>query len=220
MVCGEKAICHYEEERANLVSRSVSRAMMKRIVLCTRNRGKVEELREMFPADLEALTLDEVGVYVDLPETGSTLEENALQKAEFVHELTGLACVADDSGLEVYALNGAPGVDSAHYAGAQRNTRDNILKLLHELGSTADRRARFRTVIAWVDGGTRRLFQGTVEGNITHMPSGMCGFGYDPIFVPAGEERTFAEMSTQEKNGISHRSIAMGTFRNFLERRE
>lgn len=187
-----------------------------RLLLCTGNPGKAEELRLLLPAGTEVITLAEAGLPADLPETGHTLEANALQKARFAHARTGLPCLADDTGLEVTALNGAPGVRSARYAGPAKDPVANMQRLLHELFAAHDRSARFRTVIAYVADGMERVFDGAVEGAITRQPRGEGGFGYDPIFMPFGHQRTFAEMSVQEKNSMSHRAAAMRAAAAFL----
>lgn len=177
-------------------------------MLCTRNPGKVAELAALLPASYRVLGPEEVGVSGELPETGDTLEANAVQKARWVHHRCGLPCIADDTGLEVDALDGAPGVHSARYAGADRDAQANMHKLLQALEGRTDRSARFRTVIALVADGGERLFHGAVEGCILTAPRGTGGFGYDPVFAPAGEARSFAEMTAAEKNRISHRARA------------
>jgi XTP/dITP diphosphohydrolase len=182
---------------------------MDTLVLCTANPGKVAELRALLPARITLLSLTDVGITEDIPETGSTLEANALQKARHAFARCGKPCVADDTGLEVDALNGAPGVYSARYAGAARDPQANMARLLAELSNATDRRARFRTVIALVDQGSERIFHGTAEGTITLAPRGAGGFGYDPVFLPEGHERTFAEMDLAEKNALSHRAKAV-----------
>jgi len=189
----------------------------KTLVVCTANAGKLEELRLLLPKHLVLRTLEEAGITEDVPETGETLEANALQKARYVHERTGLACVADDTGLEVDALDGAPGVFSARYAGPQRNAADNMKKMLAELDGTSDRRARFRTVIAYIDSdGSEHQFEGEVQGTITHELRGIGGFGYDPIFLPHMSDLTFAELPIEKKNAISHRAQAVWRFARFI----
>ncbi len=182
---------------------------MDRLLLCTGNPGKRAELLALLPPGITVLTLEEAGLPNDLPETGDTLEANALQKARLAHARTGLPCVADDTGLEVDALDGAPGVYSARFAGPERDPVRNIELLLREMEGRQDRRARFRTVVALIDERGEQLFTGTVEGHITDRPSGGGGFGYDPVFKPDGEDRTFAEMDAVAKNAISHRGRAM-----------
>lgn len=179
------------------------------LVLCTANPGKIKEILELLPAEWRVLSLAEAGINIDLPETGDTLEANALQKARTAHGLCGLPCIADDSGLEVNTLGGEPGVHSAHFAGPQRDDRKNIQKLLTALNGAEDRTAQFRTVMAWVDGGEEQLFEGLAHGQIIEEERGAGGFGYDPVFLPLGQTRTFAEMGRGEKNRISHRAKAM-----------
>ncbi len=178
------------------------------LVLCTRNPGKLAELAALLPAAYRVLGPDQVGVAHELPETGDTLEANAVQKARWVYDRCGLPCIADDTGLEVDALGGAPGVHSARYAGEGRDPQANMRKLLRAMEGRSDRTARFRTVIALVADGREHLFQGVAEGRILTAPRGTGGFGYDPLFAPEGEDRSFAEMSAAEKNRISHRARA------------
>ena len=184
------------------------------INLCfaSNNAHKLEEIRPLLPAHINLLSLADIGCQEELPETQDTLEGNARQKAEYVRDKYGVACFADDTGLEVSALNGEPGVYSARYAGPQRLAADNTAKLLRELTGTIDRQAAFRTVVAlsgW-PGQPTRTFAGEVAGHIAPMPCGSGGFGYDPVFVPVESDgRTFAEMSGAEKNQISHRARAV-----------
>nr|MBP9080787.1 RdgB/HAM1 family non-canonical purine NTP pyrophosphatase [Flavobacteriales bacterium] len=160
--------------------------------------------------------LRDAGLPTDLPETGHTFAANALQKARFAFERTGMPCIADDSGLEVDALNGAPGVYSARYAGQAKDDRANMAKLLHELGGVTNRKARFRTVIALIDASGEHLFEGEVRGTITTEPRGANGFGYDPVFLPEMSELTFAELDPVRKNAISHRGHAVWKLVRFL----
>jgi XTP/dITP diphosphohydrolase len=182
---------------------------MDKLILCTGNAGKIAELQALLPKHMTLLSLQDVDLPNDLPETGATLEANALQKARFAHERTGLPCVADDTGLEVDVLGGAPGVFSARYAGEARNTGANMTKLLIELKGHTDRSARFRTVLALVTDQGEKTFEGTVEGTIGHFPKGANGFGYDPIFIPEGRSETFAEIEPALKNSMSHRGRAV-----------
>lgn len=179
------------------------------LVLCTANPGKVAELKAMLPDHWRVLGLPDVGVTEDIPETGDTLEANAELKARYVFERTGRPCIADDTGLEVAALGGAPGVHSARYAGPARDPAANTRKLLAALEGRADRSARFRTVIAFVDAGGTRFFEGDVAGTITDAPRGSGGFGYDPVFLPHRSALTFAELDPARKNAISHRGRAV-----------
>lgn len=161
--------------------------------------------------------LDENLFPEELPETGTTLESNALQKARFVFEKTGKACFADDTGLEIEALEGRPGVYSARYAGESKSAEENMKKVLMELSGMQNRKAHFRTVIAFCDGKTENLFEGIVAGKILENKQGEKGFGYDPVFIPDGYSVSFAEMDLAEKNKISHRARALGKFMEFLK---
>lgn len=179
------------------------------LLLCTGNPGKLAELRVLLPPSLRVIGLAEAGLPSDLPENGTTLEANAEEKARFAFDRAGIPCVADDTGLEVTALGGAPGVFSARYAGEEKDAGANMRKLLHELHGISDRRARFRTVIAYVDAEGARFFEGEVEGTITDAPRGGAGFGYDPVFLPHMSGLTFAELDPVRKNAISHRGQAV-----------
>lgn len=183
-----------------------------RIVLCTGNPGKVAELGSLLPDHIDLAGLREMDMPLDLPETGETLEANAMQKARYVFERTGLPCIADDSGLEIEALGGRPGVHSARFAGPHKSTVDNNAKVLQELAGSVNRNARMRTIIAFKDLDLEWYFEGTLNGRMTEGESGTNGFGYDPIFIPDGYDRTLAEMTLRQKNSISHRSIAIGKF--------
>ena len=180
-----------------------------KIVFATNNAHKLSEVSALLGDRFELVTLREVGITEDIPETGATLDENASIKARYVYERTGLCCFADDTGLEVEALGGAPGVHSARYATDGHDFAANNRKLLRELEGKVNRKARFRTVISIIVDGVERQVEGIVEGEITTSESGAEGFGYDPLFVPEGYDRTFAEMSAEEKNAISHRGRAV-----------
>jgi XTP/dITP diphosphohydrolase len=189
-----------------------------KIVFATNNQHKLDEIRNILGKDIEIVSLNEIGCHEDIPETGKTLEENAWQKANYIFNKYGLSCFADDTGLEVDALNGAPGVFSARYAGGEgHDSEANMQKLLRELAEKNNRKARFRTVIALIlkdeSRGTgderRETFEGIVEGHIAHEKSGAEGFGYDPIFVPDGYNQSFAELGIDIKNQISHRARAV-----------
>jgi len=188
------------------------------LCFASNNEHKLDEIRPLLPAGFVLRSLADIGCHEELPETQDTLEGNARQKAEYVRQHYGVACFADDTGLEVTALNGEPGVYSARYAGPQRRADDNVAKLLQELGTAPDRSARFRTVVALAHAdGSVREFAGEVLGYIAPAPRGAAGFGYDPVFVPAeGDGRTFAEMSSTEKNQISHRARAVAGLLAFL----
>ena len=190
---------------------------MRRLVFATNNRHKVEEIRAALKGDIEIVTLEEAGLHGEIPETADTLQGNAEQKARWVWERTGCDCFADDTGLEVKALDGAPGVYSARYAGEHCSFDDNIDKLLQALDGVADRSARFRTVICLIEGGTSRYFEGQVNGQIlTERHSLGEGFGYDPVFMPERFAVSFAEMPLEVKNRISHRGLAVAKLADYL----
>lgn len=177
----------------------------------------MQELSQMVAPQIELVSLKEIGCLVEIPETGDTLQANALQKALYIKEKFGVNCFADDTGLEVESLGGAPGVYSARYAGEPSNSENNIKLLLSNLESHENREAQFRTVIALLlNDDAPRYFEGIVKGNIINTPRGNEGFGYDPVFIPIGFHHTFAEMTTEEKNSISHRSLAVKQLVDFL----
>lgn len=191
---------------------------MEKIVFATNNKHKLDEIRSILEGSFEVVSLKDIGCHEDIPETGTTLEQNAIQKAEYIYEKYGLSCFADDTGLEVDALNGAPGVYSARYAGGKgHDSEANMRKLLRELGENNNRKARFRTVIALIlqEQGAKGkeqetlLFEGIVNGTIAREKHGTEGFGYDPIFVPDGYTQSFAELGMDIKNNISHRAQAV-----------
>lgn len=189
---------------------------MEKIVFASNNSHKLSEIRQL-NLPFEILSLAETGCKEDIPETADTLEGNALQKARWVKEHYGYDCFADDTGLEVEALGGEPGVYSARYAGEGHDSEANMAKLLANMEGVKDRRARFRTVIALIKDGEEHLFEGIVEGHITTVRSGADGFGYDPIFMPEGCDKTFAEMTADEKNAISHRGRAVTELKKFFK---
>jgi XTP/dITP diphosphohydrolase len=193
---------------------------MKKIVFATNNKHKLDEIRKISEGKLEILSLNDINCRTDIPETGTTLEENALIKARFVKDNFGYDCFADDTGLEVKALDGAPGVYSARYAGEDCRAEDNIRKLLTNLEGISDRRAAFRTVIALLIGDEQYFFEGAIHGKIIDEKRGESGFGYDPVFVPEGYEQTFAELGEDIKNNISHRAIATTKLIRFLLKME
>lgn len=187
-----------------------------RLVFATNNAHKLEEVRQILGDRFEVLSLNDIGCHDDIPETGDTFQDNALQKARFIKEHYGYDCFADDTGLEVKALNGAPGVHSARYAG-DHDSEANMTKLLHELEKKSDRSAQFRTVVALILNGQEVLFEGIVTGQIaTERHYGDGGFGYDPIFVPDGYTETFSQMSPECKNLISHRGRAVRKLADYL----
>ncbi|MGL5786688.1 MAG: non-canonical purine NTP diphosphatase [Bacteroidales bacterium] len=181
---------------------------MRELVFATNNKHKQEEVQAMLP-QYRILSLSDIGCNADIPETADTLQGNALIKARFVKENYGYDCFADDTGLEVEALDMAPGVYSARYAGEDKSSEANITKLLAELSGKSDRKAQFRTVIALIEGEKESLFEGVVKGEITDKQCGSGGFGYDPVFKPEGFDLTFAEMELAAKNQISHRARAV-----------
>ena len=187
-----------------------------KLVFATNNLNKLSELKDLLPSDVELLSLKDIGSNQKLPETRKTLEGNAMQKAEYVFEHSGYNCFADDTGLEIEALNNQPGVYSARYAGENCTSEDNILKVLQELDDERNRKAKFRTVIALIIEGKRHLFKGECIGRIAKEKVGEEGFGYDPIFLPEGLERTFAQMTKKEKGAISHRGKATEELVRFL----
>lgn len=201
-----------------------------KIVFATNNQHKLQEIREILGEDVEIVSLKDIGCDVDIPETGNTLEENALQKAQYVYDHYHIDCFADDTGLEVEALDGAPGVHSARYAeGTDHDSEANMAKLLHELEGKDNRKARFRTVIALIQkkdvcpcGCTSikqvNRFEGIVKGRIATSKQGTEGFGYDPIFIPEGYDKSFAELGEHIKNGISHRARAVEKLVAFLKK--
>lgn len=190
---------------------------MQTILFGTNNTHKLEEIRAMVPPGFHVLGLSDLGISLDVDETDSTLEGNALLKARGYAEASGMPCFADDTGLEVAALNGEPGVYSARWAGPACSYQDNVDKMLREMEGKTDRRAVFRTVIAWVDGQQEpRFFEGRVEGIITPEARGQGGFGYDPVFLPEEHSLTFAEMPAAEKHALSHRGRAVRAFVEFL----
>ena len=192
--------------------------MEKKLVFATNNTHKLEEVSAMLGTSVSLMSLNDIGCHTDIPETGTTLEENALIKARYIHEHYGMDCFADDTGLEVDALDGEPGVYSARYAGgAGHDSVANMKKLLARMEGVTDRRARFRTVIALILDGEVHEFEGIVRGTIATEPHGDGGFGYDPVFIPEGYDRTFAELG-DVKNHISHRARAVERLVEFLRK--
>lgn len=189
-----------------------------KLVFASNNKNKIAEIQSMLPSEIQILSLEDINCLEDIAETANTIEGNAILKANYVTEKYGFDCFADDSGLEVNALNGEPGVFSARYAGPQRNSEDNMDKLLSELSEKSDRSANFKTVIALNLNGKQHLFTGIIDGNITMERAGNEGFGYDPIFKPVGFSATFAQISMQEKAAISHRGKAVAQLIDFLKK--
>ena len=202
-----------------------------KIVFATNNQHKLQEIRDILGSEYEVVSLKEIGCNVDIPETGNTLEENALQKAQYVYDHYHLSCFADDTGLEVEALDGAPGVHSARYAeGTDHDSEANMAKLFRELNGKENRKARFRTVICYIEkkdvcpcGCTSikkiHQFDGIVNGSIATEKHGTEGFGYDPIFVPEGYDLSFAQLGEEIKNGISHRARAVAKLAEYLKKK-
>ena len=202
-----------------------------KIVFATNNQHKLQEIRDILGSEFEIVSLKDIGCDVDIPETGNTLEENAMQKAQYVYDHYNLSCFADDTGLEVEALNGEPGVHSARYAeGTDHDSEANMAKLLRNLEGKDNRKARFRTVIELIQkqdvcpcGCTSikkvNRFEGIVDGSIATEKHGTAGFGYDPIFVPEGYDKSFAELGESIKNGISHRARAVAKLAEYLKQK-
>ncbi len=190
--------------------------MALKLVFVTRNKHKLQEVAEKLGKNIELVSLDDVGFEGEIPETADTLEENALMKARYFYQRTGMDCFADDTGLEVEALDGQPGVRSARFA-SDHDFQKNMYKVLELMQDKQNRKARFRTVIALILEGKEYLFEGIVNGTITREPRGDQGFGYDPVFLPDGFDRTFAQMTLDEKNTISHRARAVDKLARVLE---
>lgn len=190
--------------------------MKKKLVFATNNLHKLQEITKIAGKDFEIVSLSDINCHDDIPETADTLEGNALQKAHYIKEQYGYDCFADDTGLEVEALDNAPGVYSARYAGPGHDAEANMNKLLSEMQEKKNRKARFRTVIALVLDEKEYLFDGIIKGNIIEEKKGSAGFGYDPIFMPEGYTQTFAELGDEIKNNISHRALAVNKLVSFL----
>jgi len=193
---------------------------MTKLVFATNNKHKLEEVKAILEPFFTIISLSDLGCFDDIPETANTLEGNALLKAQYVHDKYGVDCFADDTGLEVDALNGEPGVYSARYAGEANNAEENMCKVLRLLGDNTNRKAKFRTVIALILNNKTTFFDGKIEGEIAFHPRGKSGFGYDPIFVPNGYLSSFSELSVQEKNSISHRALAVEKLSMFLLKKQ
>lgn len=189
---------------------------MDKIVFATNNEHKLREIRAILKGRAEVLSLNDINCHADIPETADTLEGNALIKAHYVYDNYGLDCFADDTGLEVDALGGEPGVHTARYAGEEHDTQANMRKLLHEMEGKTLRTARFRTAIALIQNGEEHLFSGQVDGYISTEPLGDKGFGYDPVFMPEETGKTFAQLGEDFKNSISHRARAVAKLMEYL----
>ena len=191
-----------------------------KIVFASNNKNKVQEIQNQVPESIQIVTLEEIGCFEDIEETGTTLEENAIIKANYVTEKYDLPCFADDTGLEIEALNGEPGVYSARYAGEEKDSEANMQKVLENLNGVSNRKAQFKTVIALNINNEQHLFTGIVEGEIRNEQKGTNGFGYDPIFEPEYLGKTFAEMTLEDKNKMSHRGRAVEKLITFLSKIE
>ena len=192
--------------------------MKPKLVFATKNAHKLEEVAAILGDQVELLSLNDIGCQADIPETAETLEGNALLKSSYIYKNYHLDCFADDTGLEVETLNGAPGVYSARYAGGEgHDAQANMLKLLHELDGKENRKAQFRTAISLILDGKEYLFEGVIKGEIIKEKRGDSGFGYDPVFMPEGYDRTFAELGNDIKNQISHRALAVQKLCEFLQ---
>jgi len=196
---------------------SILTTILMEIIFATNNDHKLHEVANLLKDNYKVMSLKEIGCYDDIPETADTLQGNSLLKARYVYERFGKNCFADDTGLEVEALNNAPGVYSARYAGENHDSVANMRKLLADMDGKQNRKARFRTVIALIQDGQEYLFEGEVKGSIIEVPRGTNGFGYDPVFVPEGYDKTFAELDLTVKNKISHRANAVRKLVDFLQ---
>ncbi len=190
---------------------------MHQLVFATNNQHKLTEVKQLLGNSFDIKTIEQFGITTDIPETSETLQGNAEQKAEYLYQKLKTNVFADDTGLEIEALDGEPGVYSARYAGPQKNSADNTKKVLDELWGVSNRKARFRTVICLIFNNQKYFFEGIVNGEIIEKPTGNLGFGYDPIFIPDGYRQTFAQMPVEIKNKISHRAIAVNKLVEFLK---
>jgi len=188
-----------------------------RLIFASNNQHKIEELKAFAGKEIEIVSLKDAGIDIDIPEPHDTLEKNASEKSWTIYKLTGDDCFSEDTGLEIEALNGEPGVKSARYAGEARSFKDNIEKVLNKLSAETNRNARFRAVISLIVGGNETQFEGICNGKIIDTPQGTEGFGYDPIFIPNDSKHTFAEMSIEEKNRFNHRAKAAAKLVAFLQ---
>jgi len=188
-----------------------------RLIFASNNQHKIEELKAFAGKEIEIVSLKDAGIDIDIPEPHNTLEENASEKSWTIYKLTGNDCFSEDTGLEIESLDGEPGVKSARYAGEARSFKDNIEKVLNKLSVETNRNARFRAVISLIVDGNETQFEGICNGKIIDIPQGTEGFGYDPIFIPDGSDRSFAEMSIEEKNRFNHRTKAAAKLVTFLQ---
>lgn len=194
--------------------------MKNKLIFASSNQHKVEEIKVLLGNDFEILSMMDIGILEEIEETGNTFEANAAIKAQFIYNKTKLNCFADDSGLEVESLQNEPGIFSARYAGAQRNSTDNLLLVLEKLGNNINRKARFVCVICLIDDGKELFFEGEIKGDLLNEPLGGNGFGYDPIFVPQGYSESFASLSDGIKNQISHRARATAKMMDYLNNKQ
>ena len=192
---------------------------MTELIFATNNRHKVEEMQFAIGKQVKIISLKDAGIYKEIPDPHDTLEDNAREKSRVIHDLTGKNCFSEDTGLEVEALNGQPGVKSARYAGEEGSAENNISKLLYELKDKPVKKARFRTIISLILDNKEFLFEGICNGSVVPEKRGSLGFGYDPVFVPDGSDKTFAEMDAEEKNRFSHRQKAAAQLVLFLQER-
>lgn len=190
--------------------------MKRKLIFASNNQNKADEIRYILGDSFQLMTLQEAGVVADIPEPHDSFQENALEKSRYIYNETGMDCFSEDSGLEVAALNGAPGVKSARYAGEKSTDKQNTEKLLAALENVPHRAAQFKTVISLILDGKEYFFEGECKGDISKIPMGNNGFGYDPVFVPAGSTKSFAEMTMDEKSAISHRKKAVKKMAEFL----
>jgi len=190
---------------------------MDQLIFATNNQHKVSEVKAILEGKYDVISLSDAGIDIDIPEPYETLEENAIEKAKVIHKMTGKNCFGEDTGLEVMALNGEPGVKSARYAGEEKSFSNNTIKLLSKLDGVENRKAQFRAVIALVFNGKLYTFEGVCKGLIIASERGTKGFGYDPVFVPDGSDKTFGEMEMEEKNLYNHRQIAVNKMIDFLK---
>jgi len=190
--------------------------MKRKLIFASNNPNKADEIRHVLGESFQIMTLKEAGIVVDIPEPHDSFQENALEKSRYIHQATGMDCFSEDSGLEVEALHGAPGVKSARYAGENSTDQQNTEKLLAALENVRQRAAQFKTVISLILDGKEYFFEGECKGFISETPMGNNGFGYDPVFVPAGSQKSFAEMTMDEKSAISHRKKAVRKMADFL----